>query len=519
MDPNQNPQPQNNPPPAAPQPAAPPYGGQPLNGYNANPPEANAPNNPGGVTVGAPSNGDQPNKKAPSGDSGKRRRIIIAAAGLLGLIIVIIIVIVVLLIVGHKPKKVAVAPPKPKLCYVRVAQLYCTNDIGNNRVRYTIPSLPQSARVTQLVANQNQSEFLAVANTAVSTNDIWILNSSLQQKQKVTLPSGVSAQTPSWSRGGKSILLEIDGAQNTRQIERYNIASSQLTQLTTSGYNTKPYETKNGDILYSYFSGQGKGGFYPYIMRSDGSNPQPLGNLTALKTVYGFSYDSPSDTIFVFGVNGQGKPAIVYGTTTDFLQGRVVQTLDAPVHPGDNVGYVTKNTIVVQHNDYATILNLTQNTQSATIHSFGPLSGRLTTNNFQKNPNQTEQKYDRIVNLNGAPPDFQGFIKGVFNTGDAKCAANQKALADGEEYGVVIYDVVSDEYASTSQGCGATNQLDYYYAKDKNGNWQLAFQTQGIPTCVDVNKHNDFTAQIIAQCFNPQGILVGNNPQTDTQKL
>ncbi|MGH7238053.1 MAG: hypothetical protein ACREGF_05965, partial [Candidatus Saccharimonadales bacterium] len=219
------------------------------------------------------------------------------------------------------------------------------------------------------------------------------------------------------------------------------------------GYNTKPYETKDGHILYAYSTSQ-NGQFYPYIMNNGGSNPQPLGNLTALKTVYGFSYDAPSDTIFVLGVNGQDKPSIVYGTTADFLQSRVVKTLVAPVHPGDNIGYIDKNTIVVQHNDDATILSLDQNTKSMTVHDFGPLTGMLATTDFQKNPQQTEQKYDRIVNLKTAPPDFGAFIEGVFNIGDAACQANQTALADGEEYHIVIYAAVSDNYASVSQGCG-----------------------------------------------------------------
>ncbi|MGH7237207.1 MAG: TolB family protein, partial [Candidatus Saccharimonadales bacterium] len=361
----------------------------------------------------------------------------------------------------------------------------------------------------------NQSEFLAVSNTAVSTNDIWILGPNLKQEQQLTLPSGVSAQTPTWSRDGKSILLEIDGAQKSRQIERYDTASSKLEQLTTTGYNTQPYETKDGQILYSYSSSQ-TGNFYPYIMHSDGSNPQLLGNLTSLKVIYGFSYDTATDTIFVYGVNGQGQPSIVYGTTTDFLQGRVVNTLVAPVHPGDNIVYIDKSTVVVQHNDYATILGLSQNTQSTTVHNFGPLIGMLNTGNFQQSAQQTEQKYDRIIGLNGAPPDFGGFIKGVFDTGDAACLINQTALGNGDEYQIVIYRVVTDGYASVSQGCGQENQLDYYYAKNPAGDWTLAFQTQGIPTCVQVNQY-DFTSQIIAQCFNPAGRLVDNNPATDTQ--
>ncbi len=457
----------------------------------------------------------QPAKPA-SGLGVLRSKLKLILLGLGGLVILIVALVVLLDVLGHhKPKKIAYTPPPQKqLCYVRLDYLDCANvnNLNAKIVRYNLPSLPQSARITSLVANANQPGYLAVSPTSQGTNNIWIIKSNMQLDQQVLLPSGETGAAPSWSHDGKSILLEVDGTDGSRQIERYTIATQQLQPLTNSGYNTDPYETTDGHIIY-YHSDDGTTNWQVYVMNNDGSQPQPLGNLTSLSSQEGLSYDPAQDMIFVFGVGANNQPLIVYGTTSAFLQARYVQVLQAPVDgPQDQVGFVNSNTVVLTNGRLAYLLNLASHAQSAIISNFGNLVGMLNTSQFQKSAQQQEQPDERIIGLSAAPQDFQTYIEQLFATGDQSCSqvvANQKASI---QYEMVINQVVSDNYASVTEGCGALSTV--YYYKNSGGVWVSAFtESSTPPTCAQLTQYNNFTGQIISQCYNTKNALVPNpNP-------
>jgi len=334
----------------------------------------------------------------------------------------------------------------------------------------------------------------------------------MQVGQQVQLPSGQFGATPSWSLDNQSVLLEVDGANNSRQIERYLLSSNSLELLTATGYNTQPYQTKSGQIIYNH-SSDGQTNWLPYMMSSDGSKSQPLGDVSSLSSILGFSYDPVTDTIFVFGNSTSGQPAIIYGTSADFINNRTVKTIVVPaIGASDQVSYVSTNSIVVSNGSLGTILSLTDQSQIAVVQHFGNLVGSINTAALQKAKQQTEQQFERIINLSTAPQDFVPYIENQFKANDQSCQANAAAQADGIDFEMTINQVVSDSFASVSQAC--TSSSTVYYAKDSSGDWAEAFADQGTPTCSQVNQFK-FTSQIIPQCYND----IKNGNQTATNQL
>jgi hypothetical protein len=120
-----------------------------------------------------------------------------------------------------------------------------------------------------------------------------------------------------------------------------------------------------------------------------------------------------------------------------------------------------------------------------------------------KNAQQTPQKYERIIGLASAPPDFQDFIKTEFDKRKTACL-------HPEEMTFTIKEVVRDTFAEVGYECrgGYTS----YYAKQSDG-WKHALDAQNIPDCKGVNEYK-ISKELIPECVNyPE-----NGPAADTDK-
>ena len=371
------------------------------------------------------------------------------------------------------------------ICYVRLAHLDCLNTGGTDETRYDLPKIAGND-IGNLALSPDSTKFLTWGVTA---NGIWLLDNKLKTSEQVNLNTNLDVSYPSWSRGSKSILLEGDGSDNDRQIYRYTFSTQKLDKLTDSGFNSTPYETKDGHILYGYFDG--KTSWYPYLMAADGSNKQLAGNFGQLIDILGFSYDANYDTIFVYGTihgtNGASSE-VAYETITDMLAGKAPQTVRAQISSsGDWVGYVDSSKILVADSGAGTILDLKTGKTIATISHFSEPVGILSNSllaSLTKSAQQKEQPYERISNLSSAPADFQTFIKGAFTKQDAQCTSS--GGPPGIEENFTINAVVRDGYASVVEGCG--EGAVYYYVK-ANDAWTQVAATQMSLDCTIVNQY------------------------------
>ena len=145
-----------------------------------------------------------------------------------------------------------------QLCFLRLSYLVCTDMGGCNRVRYDWPAAPTGTQFTSLTASADQSTFIAFASnyagTAQTQSQVVVLNGALASPKQLTFPAGLTPSgQPTLSADGKTAYLELDGANNNRQIYSYDIATGKAAQLTASDSNSLPKPTKNGHIIYSKF--------------------------------------------------------------------------------------------------------------------------------------------------------------------------------------------------------------------------------------------------------------------------
>lgn len=412
----------------------------------------------------------------------------------------------VIIIRYQPPKKGGSVPPQRQLCFVRTGYLNCVDALGSNRVRYDLPTPQGGITLTNVVPAGGQSKFLAYSAYDPLPNDIWMLDSKLVLAGKLTIPAGLTASTPSWSRDGQTILLALENAQNSQQIYRLNPSSNSLQQLTSAAALTStPYETTDGHILYGVLD-SATGAWQPYVMNSDGGYAHPLGDLSALASITGFSYDPLSNTVFVYGTAASGEQEIVYANATTFFNDGATQILAANVGSGDTVGLVDSSAIFIRHNSVGSIIG-TNGNQPITVSQFGVPVGVLNVASFHRSSQQTEQAHERIINLSDAPSDFATSIGAIFDQGDHSCQANPAAQSDGQEFLMVINQVVSDKYAVVQQGCGPLAMT--YYALNSSNAWVQVAQGDTVPACAVIAPYG-FPQSIFQQCYNTTGNLVPN---------
>jgi hypothetical protein len=77
------------------------------------------------------------------------------------------------------------------------------------------------------------------------------------------------------------------------------------------------------------------------------------------------------------------------------------------------------------------------------------------------------------------------------------------------ELAMGVYQIVRNEFAVVSLGCGEAGTSGYY-AK-MNGTWQLAFKADDLPDCKTVNA-SKFTKEIVPQCGDNGNLADNQNP-------
>lgn len=237
------------------------------------------------------------------------------------------------------------APPKSPsdVCFITFgssAALDCVDANGKNLVSHALPVLG-GQKAIELIPNDTDTEYLGYNGSSW-----WLLDKNLYAVRQLTFPSGLAysvSKAVSWSHDGKYMFIELDKDTNNviqtglsdRQIYKYTLANGEVTKLTTEGSNSSPFQTQDGHILYSYFSGNG--GWLPYIMNADGSNPKELASLSNPTPISGsdtteftgLSYDAATDTVFVdnFGGNQVGSGTVSYETVSNLLAGMSSKTI------------------------------------------------------------------------------------------------------------------------------------------------------------------------------------------------
>lgn len=381
-----------------------------------------------------------------------------------------------------------------KPCFVRFDHLLCIDSKGAGRVRYDLPFTPDGLSISTLSTNPDQSAYVGTAN-GNGTTEIILLDKQLKVQQKVSLPSTFTPNAPTLSHDGKAIFLELSSAAGGRQIYRYDLVTSALTQLTDTGLNTQPYETADGHILFSRYEQHGM--WLPYRMQADGSAPQPIGSFGSLPTILGFSYDPVFDTIFVFGTdNGQGK--VAYIDDAALQAGQPITTISVPIaSSSDRVVRLSKGSAIVAtlSSETAAVYTMPSAKKTATLNGVGSIVGNIATSAFRPSKQQTEQPSDYIVNKGLASPSLTRFLGTVYND-EVKC---QQAAVQGTGLLLNIQKVTRDQFAHVTQSCVGI-AVARYYVKSHN-TWREAFKAQAVPACKDVQQYS-FTKEIIATCWD-----------------
>ncbi len=472
---------------------------------------------PGGP---APGNTVQPGQPVPPAQAGaplasetppepndRRQKLLkgLLALGAL-LFVTVLIVLMVKVFVKPKPAPVTQVPP-PKLCYVRLAHLVCSDTDGKKAVRYDLPALPDHA-IVNLESSPDQSQFLSFYQYPPD-HGTWLLNNKLQIIKKLSIPAELQPNTPSWTRDGKSILLELSSSSKKPQVYRFTLATGELKQLTDSGTNSQPSETQSGQILYAHQNDQG--GWESYVMEADGSRQRTLGDIArSFKPSFGFSYDTTSDMVFAYGQVGD-KSQIAYGNIKDLLAGQAAQTIQVGVNAGDQIVKIGDNTLAISHNAGGQVIKISSGQKIADLSHFNSPVGLLkvvSLDGFTKSAQQEESPYERIDKLAGAPTDFQDFIKREFDKADAACKADKILSAAGYEQTMRIIQVLRESFAKVGEFCGDGGSI--YYAKVDTVWTKTSLPGQAIASCADVNRYK-FPKDMIARCINDKGVEQANN--------
>ena len=241
---------------------------------------------------------------------------------------------------GNETSKTTLNPADSKICTIEsktVTDLDCYNAEGQGRITYILPNISGQA-INGLVPSSNGSQYIA-SNISGS---LWLLSDKLTLVRQLKLPIGLSYTpgTVSWSHDSKSFFLELDTANNSRQIYQYTLASNQATQISNNnGINTDPFQTQDGHIIYVYWLGGNPQ--VPYIMNANGSDPRALTSLIIpnyADSIYtnsfsggAMSYDQTTDTVFITESNPSSPTAsssdLVYSTIAGLLSGAKPTTL------------------------------------------------------------------------------------------------------------------------------------------------------------------------------------------------
>lgn len=400
---------------------------------------------------------------------------------------------------------------KLQYCSLRLEKMICFDIKGQNIMRYDLPKI-NGGNIRHLAPSPDGKQFLAV----LDDDSIVILNEKLELVKKLVFDKKFSASTPTWSTGGKSILLEIDQSDGTshgftRDIYRYELVTDKLTKLSTIGSNMLPYETKNGQIIYQFFNPPVIHTWLPYIMNNDGTNPRALPQLDQndKKNLMTVSYDQRTDTLFLL----EGD-ILKYGLFSDLINGSPLKSIKADV--GSSASAVVafdSETILIPsiygkgHTDIINLLNgQIIATVSGTSNPVGVLSD---TSLFTPSQQQVEQKYDRLLGLNGVPADFSTFIKSEFNNMDTACAGGSIP----SEAFFTVGKVIRDQFAAVGQGCeNMPGSAGVFYVK-QNGQWIYAFALQNTPSCDTLNKWA-IPKDLVSECYDPnsKNTIENNNP-------
>ncbi len=398
----------------------------------------------------------------------------------------------------------------PNYCFVRLSKLVCINQAGS-RVRYDLPTTNGKV-IKTMIPSPDGSQFLAVASKDNTQNSLWILNKYLKVTKEIKLPTGATANGPSWPDGGnawshdgKSVLLTIMPQpvyqSPDRQIFRYTLATDTLTQLTKTNENQRPAELADGRVVYWAYTqntpGQNNGvSEHPMIMNADGSNVKTLSEFSAPGLVQSSDYVSfsQSSNTFYF-INQASNQANILSYPGDKIgQNARPSTIPVPRFSSDE--YVTQfddRTLIYQHEFEIDFVDSKTGAIKAKYGQIGTPVGTLTMRGgFALSAAQAEDKYEHILGLSSAPADFQTYIKGEYDKVYAGCAAT------GADATFIISKVIRDQFAAVGQGCQTGAAA--HYAK-VNGQWQLAMVLQQEPNCADVNKYA-FTKEILPECWD-----------------
>ena len=277
----------------------------------------------------------------------------------------------------------ATTQPSSDVCFIVSDNLECVNASGQDPVTYALPVIGGSP-ISLLMPNDTDTQYLASAG-----GSLWLLDGKLNSIRELSFPAGLqhnASSAVSWSHDGKYLLIELDGANNDRQIYKYILASSVATKLTSSGYNSTPYETQDGHILYTHFSGTGNG-WMPYIMNADGSGATALTALSDPTEFAGLSYDPTTDTVFVtnFGDTAtMGSGSLSYETVNDVRSGVKPKTINLNVQStSDGALFMASNSTIVWYDAVAPntttgqIINLSTGAVEHTIPQYGTPVGVL----------------------------------------------------------------------------------------------------------------------------------------------
>ena len=398
-----------------------------------------------------------------------------------------------------------------KICYIRLAHLVCADESGKNKVRYDLEQPSGVTAISSMSQSSDGKQYIVYGVTA-NGSIVWTLDKNLKNAQVITLPNSLTASWPSLTRDGKSILTEAGNIQAVgdadRQIYRYDLSTKKIEKLTSTAFNSNPYETRDGQIVYTRFDSQtnASGGWRPFVMKSDGSRQKALGGIDTAFSVTGTSYDSKYDTVFIYGTttpNANSTSEILYGKVSDLQNGKAAKVLKFSVSSSsDSVKYIGTGKIIVSTNNAGKIVDLKTGKEIGSVDHYGVPVGVFSStalSAFAKSEQQTEQPYERIAGLDSAPADLQTFLKSVFDQEDAKCKPDPKdPNTDGLEFMMTVNKVVRNSYAAVAQGC--IGGASYYYAK-VSGQWVQAAATQEGLDCSTVNKYK-IPKELVDACYS-----------------